>query len=280
MAKYRTQRQAYWDRQRNAAVAKLIGVLVGLPVVFAATATAVKAIVRSVAGLASPARSLEVQTFATIANVMIGLVLVIATCFYAWVTRATLRELTETRRVARRPMLLVTAKAPQLVRHNRVVMFHAVLDFLNTGVAIAVRTVASVTTPQYAPDAPDDVWFHPSRSLTGTIREIPPVLAPGAHTEHEIAHLTSIEQLPNGNIHSFMQVVAIFEDLDLNQYKLVQEYDLFSHGADRLGWTLRYERLSMRTSEKRDSVRDSEQRSEYLDRRTSVVLYERSDFIF
>ena len=58
------------------------------------------------------------QEVTSIVNTALTIVIVIATCIYAWLTRATLSELIEGRRISRRPIIILTVDDPQLKDHQ------------------------------------------------------------------------------------------------------------------------------------------------------------------
>jgi hypothetical protein len=274
-----TQLQKYWNRRRRTFIRHALFWIVGVIGALIALGLGRSEVRRLSSDPLSAFSGTQIQDVAIVINVFMGIVLTVATCYYAWITQKTLGELTETRRVARRPTLLLKIGKPQLIHHEVVNRFETVIEVINTGLAVAIRPVAQITAPSRAPDEPGKSWSDPVLSICTTLREIPALLLPGTSGQYKVSLPVEIEQLPTGNF-SFLQAVLVYEDMDLNQFTLTQEYDLWSDGFTPSSLILRYERLTMVACESRVWVRDSDRQSAHIDPLIDHVIYERVDFLF
>lgn len=269
----------YWQRRRRRILGWMVATFIGLPLMLVSAKLILPIALASVIDeLLSPERSARLQVIATLGNLLIGTVLVVVTSVYAWITRATLYELTETRRAARRPTPLVVARAPQIARREgRRTEFSTELELTNAGVGAAVRPVITIILPSGAPAAPNDKWLAPPAWKTSTdIRDLPTLLASGTQIQRRVTVLLEPFEIPMERLKGFMQAFLVFEDADRNLYQLMQEYDLLLHADVYTGWILIYERLTMQPVQVRDAVADDHGASEWMSEGKTQRIYERA----
>jgi hypothetical protein len=269
----------YWQRQRRRIVKSIVTFVAICALLAVLQPLLRQALPILVDKLLLPERASAIQLFATIGNLLVGAVLVVITAFYAWITRATLRELIEARRSARRPMPLLVAKVPALTPlDSKRTKFATTFELTNTGAGTAVRPVITIILPRDAPESLNHRWLEPAAWKRSTdIRDLPTLIVSGVQVERDVA--VSLDfQIPQDRLKGFMQAFLVFEDADRNSYQLLQEYDLLLLEDIYIDWQLIYERLTMRPVRGRTFLTPDHGPSEWVDERDTELLYERAGF--
>jgi len=271
-----TELRRYWSRRRWRA---LVGLLLGAGALAAGVAVlgGVATVVEWLSSTWSAVGTTErLQILSLAVNGALTAILVGATCIYAWLTWRMVRELEESRRVGKRPALVVNLGRLEVGsgHDDEHMALSCHVRVTNVGSGPAILPAGEITMPWEAPHTNGDPWLH--LGVRTSLPGLPQVLEVGAQCSGEVQLDTALYEIPEGRTAEFVAIELKFQDAERNLFRQTYTFDVLRRGK-RSYLLVAYERLMMTDLRKRWLGDESAGAGVSPD--PAGVIYERGGFL-
>lgn len=266
----------YWSRRKWLAItALIIGVgTVAIAIMLLSGFARLSQWLVSTWPAVGTAEKIQILTFSV--NGALTLILVGATCLYAWLTWRMVRGLEESRRLSKRPRLVIELGSFVVATPEGAEGMSLKCPFriTNVGVGPAVHPQGEIMVPHESPRTEGDEWL--LKGIRTTLAPVPPILDVGKDASGTAELFVKAYQIPAGRTREFASITLKFQDVEGNLFQQTLTFNVFRHDA-RYYVSLAYERLAMTPYTNR-WLGDNKVAGRILPDRATVI-YERASFI-
>ena len=239
----------YWSSRRRLALVALIATAAAIPVVataFGGLVGIARWLISTWPTVGTPER---IQILSFVVNGTLTLIMVGATCLYAWLTWRMVRELEESRRLSKRPRLIVELGSIDVVPEaDGRMAIQCPFRIVNVGVGPAVHSHGQIIVPHEPPRTSKDEWL--LRGIGTSLSPLPPLFDVGKEASGTTRLYVNTYTIPAGRTREFASITLKFQDTEGNLFEQTTTYNVFRIDT-RCSLSVAYERLAMTPYTKR-----------------------------